>query len=554
MTISRSAVAAAIVFAAMGLARPVLAQAPMAPAFPTAPAEPPPIAGETRVSSVKVERVEGAWRVSVDYFYTGLPKRAMLVVQQFIHRSEHPEEPLMEKGVHSTLPQRGAHTFTAMIVNPNEPGAFYTTERIEARIIEPGLEGVPKLASSADVSQTIRWPDQKVMVVDAAVESGKPQMIVDEAVQLIDSEDRSQIAHARTLLQLLIERNPRVETAYLELARVAMKLNWGPAGLADAERLIKSALQIRPDSADAKILLGYVRTHQRRYAEAEALFTDAARSNPPNLWLWSNWGELLAREGKADAAIEKYREAIKQPPVHASYDRARIDAYFYLIDTLEARGDLDGAEALHTKRTKEYPEAGCYTISYAKFLVLQRGKAESGLAVLHDGQLPQCEFNSAREVLGLAHYLIWATDAKRPEAFHQAQAFLPVGPRAFLGLASSERTIAAARKLLAAGEKIDIRDNEQMDALAYALRDGDAATAKRLLQLGARPDAPEGVQGMPAALIPVLGRDPDGIRLMQKAGIDYAKLRFQGTTAIDYARSQGDEELLKMLDPRGGKL
>ena len=77
---------------------------------------------------------------------------------------------------------------------------------------------------------------------------------------------------------------------------------------------------------------------------------------------------------------------------------------------------------------------------------------------------------------------------------------------------------------------------------------------RRLLQLGAKPDAPEGAQRMPAALIPVLARDADGIRLMQEAGIDYAKLRFQGTTALDYARSQGDEELLKLLDPRGGKL
>jgi ankyrin repeat protein len=51
-------------------------------------------------------------------------------------------------------------------------------------------------------------------------------------------------------------------------------------------------------------------------------------------------------------------------------------------------------------------------------------------------------------------------------------------------LAASDRTTPAAKKLIAAGEPIDQRDNEKLTALAYALQDQNLAAAKRLLTLG----------------------------------------------------------------------
>jgi len=129
-----------------------------------------------------------------------------------------------------------------------------------------------------------------------------------------------------------------------------------------------------------------------------------------------------------------------------------------------------------------------------------------------------------------------------------------VTPRLLYRLASSERTARVVQQLGAAGEKIGQRDQAGFDALSYALRDEDPGTADRLLQAGARADAAVGPEGMPAALIPVLTRDFESIRLMQRAGIDYTKLRFQGTTAVDHSRSMGDAKLLQLLDPREGRL
>ena len=44
-----------------------------------------------------------------------------------------------------------------------------------------------------------------------------------------------------------------------------------------------------------------------------------------------------------------------------------------------------------------------------------------------------------------------------------------------------------------------------------------------------------------------MNRDLDAIRVPQRAGVDYSKLRFRGSTAIDYAKQTGDDELLGVL-------
>jgi ankyrin repeat protein len=193
-------------------------------------------------------------------------------------------------------------------------------------------------------------------------------------------------------------------------------------------------------------------------------------------------------------------------------------------------------------------------VDYARFLALQRADAARSAAVLRESPSPACDASRAREVQGLTHYLAWsqAREPDRAEILRQARAFLPVDANLFYALASSDRVLAVAQQLVAAGEKVGVQDRRQMDALAYALRNGDKAVARRLLRLGAQPTAEVGPERMPAALIPVLTRDFDGIRLLQRAGVDYTRLRYQGNTAIDHARSQGDSKLLQVLDPKGG--
>lgn len=503
------------------------------------------------LSNLSVRKLpDGRWQVSVNYAYTGQPARAQVQVLQSIVMPN-AAVPNLDSVVAGDWARPGTHRHVVELRNPN-PEAQYLTEKVIVRLVVHPQSPMAEVA----VDHRIQWPDPLVARTEKALAEGKPDAVVREAVALIDSGHAGELARARGLLQALVDKSPNTDAAYVELARIAMKTNWGPAGLRDAENLITSALQIRPDSANARILLGYVFAHQGRHRDAENLFTEAAAANPPNLWLWANWGEVLAMQGKDTEAIAKYREAVTRPPTGDTHDRARWDAYAKLLRLLALRNQVDAMEPLLKQRAEEYKGLHCFNVHYARFLVLHRADVTRAIETVRETPSPQCEAGRTRELQGLAYYVTWSQgkDPERAESLRQARAFLPVGPNLFYELASADRALPVAQQLLRAGEKIGVQDDQQMDALAYALRNGESGIARRLLRAGANPLAEIGPEKMPAALIPVITRDFESIRILQRAGVDYTKVRYQGMTAVDVARSQGDVKLQRLLDPRGGSL
>lgn len=554
MSSKRPAVLMAVLLVALAgyVAKPQVEQLLYARSAPPESKAPPVVLPAANgLSNLSVTKLpDGRLQVSVDYAYTGQPARAQLRVMQSVVMPNASVR-TMESFIASEWAKPGTHRYTTELRNPNTESQ-YLTEKIIVKLASPPEPSVAELA----IDHRIQWPDPVVAKVEKALADGKPEAIVQQAVALIDSGGRNELAQARSLLQALVDKSPNTDPAYVELARVAMKTNWSPSGLRDAENLITSALQIRPDSANAKILLGYVFAHQGRHRDAENLFTEAAATDPPNLWLWANWGEVLAMQAKDAEAIAKYREAIKRPPTGDTYDRARWDAYSSLLRLLAMRNDMDGMEPLLKQRAEEYKGLHCFNVHYARFLVLHRADVTRATETMRETPSPQCEAGRTRELQGLAFYVTWSQgkDPERAESLRQARAFLPVGPNLFYELASADRALPVAQQLLRAGEKVGVQDDQQMDALAYALRNGESGIARRLLRVGANPLAEIGPEKMPAALIPVITRDLESIRILQRAGVDYTKVRYQGMTAVDVARNQGDVKLQRLLDPRGGSL
>ena len=200
-------------------------------------------------------------------------------------------------------------------------------------------------------------------------------------------------------------------------------------------------------SVNAKILVGYVYTHQERYREAELLFVDAARSNPIIIWLWTNWGEMLELQGKKDQAIVRYREALARPVQDSQYNAARNDAYVQLTRLLIERKDLDGTESLYKARIAEFGPGSCYSNDYAKFKLYVRGDAAGAIALARGALEQDCDDAPSRKILGLASYVQWAqgTDPASADALNQARIFLPTSARAIYLLADNERTTANCR-------------------------------------------------------------------------------------------------------------
>lgn len=507
-----------------------------------------PLPAANGLSALTVTRLsEDRWRVAVSYAYTGKPAGAQLRIFQGVVAPDDGGVKSADWLVGSIEALPGRHRYSVDLRNP-DPEALTATEKVIAQLEAPSQPALAKLA----LDHRIAWPDPVVAQVERALAVGRPEIIVQQAAALIDSARLGDLGRARALLQALLKKSPESHAAHVELARVAIKTNWSPTGLREAEGLVTSALELRPDSADAKILLGYVYAHQGRHKDAENLFTEAAGDNPPNLWLWTNWGEVLAMQGKDAAAIEKFREAVVRPPTGDGHDRARWSAYAHLQRLLAARDDLDGMQALLEQQAGEYKGAKCFAVDHARFLVLYRGQVDTALALVRDTPSPQCDPNRLRELQGLALYMAWAQgqEPHRAEALRQARALLPVGPELFYTLAASDRGMAVAQQLVRTGEKVAVQDSGQMDALAYALRKGEGTVTRRLLMLGASPLAEVGPEHMPAALIPVLARDFEGIRILLRAGVDYSKVQYRGASGLEHAKSRRDARLQRLLEAR----
>jgi predicted negative regulator of RcsB-dependent stress response len=441
-------------------------------------------------------------------------------------------------------PQRGAHHASVEI---RYPGGQQRTLKVAVTIRSQMFS--PLVVSHQQIDKVIDWPDFQTWFRDQQIAKASPEDNFNRAVALIDLEDEPQLNEARSILERLIGENPKFDAGYVELARVAMKLHGESEGLHQAEALLLSALQIREENVNAKILLGYVYAHEKHFAKAEALFTEAAATKANNLWLWSNWGELLMMEGKTDQAILKYRQAITHPMTHDTYDRARADAYEHLLELLKARKDPDAMEALYKQRVAEFGPGSCYTAEYARFLLEVRGDTQAAIDLATGALHQNCDDSESREILGLAEYVKWAatTGSLSAESLNQARIFLPAGPKPLYLLTASDRTAPAAKKLVAGGEQIDRQDDAKLTALAYALQNQDLVAARRLLALGARPDTPVGGAGVPVALLPVLSADINGVRLMRQSGVDYSKLRYRGATALEIAKRLGNSALLDAI-------
>jgi tetratricopeptide (TPR) repeat protein len=268
--------------------------------------------------------------------------------------------------------------------------------------------------------------------------------------------------------------------------------------------------------------------------------------------LWVNWGELLEMQGRKEAAATKYREALARPRTHDTYDHARQQAYRRLVALLVQRKDLSGAEAVYQQQLADFGAGNCFVADYARFMLEERGDTDKAIQLARDLLEHRCTDIHTREVLGMAHYVKWAgaTGPDKASELNRAVIYFPVSPKLLYSLASSERTARAAKSLAVAGHSVDLKDNDGFTALAYAFNFRNHPAAARLLALGARGDAKIGPDQVPLGLMVVINGDVGGVGLLQRHGVDVARLEFRGMTALEYARRTGNRRMVEALESR----
>ena len=507
-----------------------------------------PLPGINSITNATVSQDDsGHWFLLFDYYWTGQPSGVVLSYVTLGGNDPLQPAALPQNSVYLP-PQKGNHQMRVEIKRPLV-GVDVRMTRIRLQFMKaapPNWEEV----LAVDVPTDIQWPDVDTEEVLESLRNKTPEKFLEEVSLMIDSGTKPSFEFARKHLTVFLEKYPNNHFAYSELARLTYKSNGGPEGLRQAETYLDTARQIAPQDADVWADLAYVYTLQGRYKEAQSLFIAASKVEQRSPWLWYEWGVWYLVQKKTSQAKDMFSRILEEKPASHQAQRARVAAYNQLIFIYKDENQLDQLEAMYERRYSDFKTINCYAAELAEFVVIQRGNAVRALEISSQSPDVNCKNPFMQEITGLAYYVLWANGdpGQRPSLLNRARITYPSGTRLVYRLASSDSMLKVLMDLMTTGESIDQLDNAKMTALAYAIQNKDYLTAKRLLLLHAKVDVVVGASEMPLALIPVISEDYQGIKLLRQFGADYAKIKYQGTTAIDFAKQAGNKKLLNAVE------
>ena len=271
--------------------------------------------------------------------------------------------------------------------------------------------------------------------------------------------------------------------------------------LDDAERTLWTVLSADPNEPEALTLLGIVRGHQKRYAEAEALFRRALQLAPLSLTAHRNLASVLIAQNKPDVGIEEYKEVVKLAPQDHS---AKLElARLYL-----ARGQFAEALSAVAVIPKDRLPPDAILVQAASLLGLgRREEAASLIPLMKQSRRLEAELAEVFLEGNAPEYAIQVVDAALAAAPQRAPARLYyLKGRALQATGNSSAALSNLRQALtrdaksvdtllaiAAIEASGKQHQESLDLLkrAYVLQPDSPAVLRPLVVEGMRAGEPK---------------------------------------------------------------
>jgi tetratricopeptide (TPR) repeat protein len=215
------------------------------------------------------------------------------------------------------------------------PPNFWSMGSTASLAVRPAAPGRDSLLAEAqsrlkagDLSKAMALAQQAVKMADNA-----STRLALATVCLVAGDLR----HAESNYVKALQHQPRHFKALLGLGQ--LKLNSSKAQ--EAIQLLKAAVEIEPQNIDARHLLARSYGLNSQIDDALALFEPLTRDAPHSPEIWAGYGRTLMFKGKAENAIEAYKQAIALNPSDDAAHQGLSVAYM-------ATGRLDLAE-LHAK-------------------------------------------------------------------------------------------------------------------------------------------------------------------------------------------------------------
>ncbi len=178
----------------------------------------------------------------------------------------------------------------------------------------------------------------------------------------------------------------------------------------------RKALEIRPDFAEAHLILGLIFARLGRLDEAINQYRHALKIRPDSAVIHYNLGLTLVKRGQVDEAIAQFGIALQIKPDYA-------EAHYNLGLALAARGQLDEAMSHYQKALAIKPDYAEPRNNLGTILA-GRGKIDEAIDCFRKALEIQPEFAEAHYNLGLA----LARQGQIEEAIRHYQQTLKVKP------------------------------------------------------------------------------------------------------------------------------
>jgi TolB-like protein/Tfp pilus assembly protein PilF len=168
---------------------------------------------------------------------------------------------------------------------------------------------------------------------------------------LLRRNDPEDIATARKLFELAIEKDPSYGLAHAQLAfsKVMMSgYGWAPPEmLVEARDMATKAIMLSRDQPAGHRVLSFIQMYLGDYASAEHNLKRAIELNPCDAESVDQMGYLLTLRGRPSEALLWFDRAVKLDPLHPPwYSHDRSLALYSLGDYLDAAKAIEPSSAL----------------------------------------------------------------------------------------------------------------------------------------------------------------------------------------------------------------
>lgn len=387
--------------------------------------------------------------------------------------------------------------------------------------------------------------------------------LVSEARHWLDdwSGQRELLAKAAGNLERVLSVNPKNVEAHIEMARLHIRAgyinyrNFQPGALDKAHQELRRALNVKPDSADAYVLLGNVfylgyssREALKALEKAEAIGTD-------NPWLYLNWADALMDLNRWDEAESKLHKALAQyGTMAAPPTRVQRTVHEKLVQMYVQQRRLEDADKEYRKLIALDRAYAWARGNYATFLLFTRGMPDAAIAEA-ERTIEIRDYGMVRLTLAAAHYAKWA-ELKR-QAPEQAAQYLELAragapdfswvmPQAAKSVSAGPAIQNMVRELMALGVPLDTKDEHGDTGLTLAADLNNVESVVILIKFGANIEAADN-SGQTALAIAANKGYIELAKTLAARGANVNSRDVVGRTPLHVATNNGNIEMMRLL-------